>query len=142
MNRLYAKRILQVLMILSFICILYYVFIPYKIYRVLPKISLNNVERIDLWVANNPIIDITNEMNDIVLWYNGAKELRNDIGTTSDSKISIYLKDKSIIQIWNLYSDEWVVIGYKKDSEYYQTNVFSPGIANYFIDARKKYLNY
>jgi hypothetical protein len=126
-----------------FALILLYVFItPYKIMRTLPKISSSQVERVISWESRDTKKDLleagTFDIDRLIAWYNQAKELKTDIGTTSDCAIEIHLKNNSKITIWTLYSQEWVTIGYKREDEsYYQTNVSSKDLASFMDNIRQ-----
>jgi Na+-transporting methylmalonyl-CoA/oxaloacetate decarboxylase gamma subunit len=126
-----------------FIIILGYVLVtPYKIRRTLPKISASDVEKVFAWESRNINKNLLEnnkyDLNKIVEWYNESRELKNDGGTTPDSAVEIYLKDKSKITILTLYSKEWVTIVYKnKNGYYYQTNASSSDLAGFIEGLRK-----
>ena len=102
--------------------------------RQLPVINTAHVEAITMeyFMGETLRMDCSDQLEELVLWYNSCKELKTEVGTTSDCRLTIGLKDGREIYIWNLYSDEWVTVGYRDAEHYYQSNVYSKELAGYF----------
>lgn len=113
---------------------------PYKSGRTLPKINVEAVTQVtvEYFVDDNHNGCYDGDVDQLVNWFNESKELKTEIGATSDCRMTIFMKDGREIYIWNLYSYEWVTIGYREGESYYQTNVYSEELATYFMDLREE----
>lgn len=113
---------------------------PFRLSRGLPVIDVADVSEvsIDYFMDMDQCISYEGDMEELVSWFNTAKELKSEVGTTSDCRMTMTLQDGSEIYIWNLYSREWVTIGYRFEEDYYQTNVYSEELAAFFIDFREE----
>lgn len=113
---------------------------PFSGARQLPIIRTNNVEGITLeyYMGETQVLDCSNNQENLIQWFNNCKEVKTDVGTTSDCRITIALKDGGEIYIWNLYSEEWVTVGYRDNEHYYQSNVYSQELADFFFDFREE----
>jgi len=111
---------------------------PYKNTRTLPEIQEVDVSEVvvEYFLDDDHNSCYDGNLNQLISWFNNAKELKSDIGTTSDCRMTIFMKDGREIYIWNLYSYNWVTIGYRQGDSYYQTNVYSEELASYFMELR------
>lgn len=109
-------------------------------HRQLPVVKNDHVVDIKLeyYMGETQVLDCSDQQEALIHWYNSCKEVKTEVGTTSDCRITIVLKDGSEIYIWNLYSDEWVTVGYRDDEHYYQSNVYSEELAEFFISFREE----
>lgn len=144
--RIKFKNIFTLAIIVVLIGIMIDWFSPYKFTKNLPKVNASDVESIKIWVDSidkNFIMlkpsENEKEIEKIINMYNQVKEVKSQIGTTPDVAIIINLRDKDKITIWNLYSREWVTIGYRNSrNKYYQTNVESKELASYIENIRQE----
>lgn len=107
--------------------------------RQLPLIRTDHVHSVTLeyYMGETLVLDCSDNQENLVRWFNASKEVKTEVGTTSDCRITMVLKDGGEIYIWNLYSEEWVTIGYRDKERYVQSNVYSEELAAFFIDFRE-----
>lgn len=112
--------------------------VPFRSNRQLPIIHCKEISKIEFehYMGDRTVIDCTHRKKELVAWYNDCKEVKTEVGTTSDARITLSLDDDSRIYIWNLYSEEWVTIGYRKEGHYYQSNVRSVPLATFIKEMK------
>lgn len=109
---------------------------PFKMNRQLPIITEADIEAIILDYAFDTEVGCVSDIDatSTVKWFNDAKELKSEIGTASDCRMTIVLKDGSELYIWDMIQHDRVTVGYKDDAYYYQTNVYSEALNTFFKD--------